>query len=411
MKVWKEKFGKAVLVCSRCKNLATGGYESIEAGYTEMECVVFSCHNHGCGNRNWAWCSTCKERFSKGNVASHVTTRKHKSNFSKIGVANAIVLNQTDQAILRETSSEAMLHFVSRQEDVNTTNAGSVGTYEYPDDGGSLANLSPGAFKVGMDAAMVVIEQGENSQEAESPKVVLFPPYPRISMKGNEWLAKAFLETPKATLEELSEVFIGDGWERMLNFCVAEHATMESQPGHCGGGLQLLAAQAFQNSVASAIDKGQIPDFAEALWHFQYVVLNNSLSDKQRQRLGAVLGPLQQHSGNVLKHTNIPSYKEQSRIYGKTGKQSFWNNLPIPPVECIGGVAYTSPEHIVKFMFALGIPVDNIFVQVHENKEAKSSPDRVEYVEDCRRFRDWIKLIPEKLEDGDGEAPLERCLA
>jgi hypothetical protein len=54
MKVWKEKFGKAVLVCSRCKNLATGGYESIEAGYTEMECVVFSCHNHGCGNQNWA---------------------------------------------------------------------------------------------------------------------------------------------------------------------------------------------------------------------------------------------------------------------------------------------------------------------------------------------------------------------
>ena len=135
MKVWKEKFGKAVLVCSRCKNLATGGYESIEAGYTEMECVVFSCHNHGCGNQNWAWCSTCKERFSRGNVASHVTTQKHKSNFSKIGVANAIVLNQTDQAILRETSSEAMMSFVSQQENVNPTNAESLGTFDFPDDG------------------------------------------------------------------------------------------------------------------------------------------------------------------------------------------------------------------------------------------------------------------------------------
>ena len=71
-------------------------------------------------------------------------------------MATAIVLNKTDEAVIIETSSEAMLSFVSRQEDVNTTNAGSVGTYEYPDDGGSLANLSPGAFKVGMDAAMVV---------------------------------------------------------------------------------------------------------------------------------------------------------------------------------------------------------------------------------------------------------------
>jgi hypothetical protein len=113
-------------------------------------------------------------------------------------------------------------------------------------------------------------------------------------------------------------------------------------------------------------DSQKIHDFQEALWHFEMMVLHISLNDKQYQLLGrlneAVMGRLQQQSGTFFKMTHIPTYKEQHRIYGKTDKQSLWNNLPIPPVECMGGVVYISLEHMVKFMFAHGIGVDNIFV-------------------------------------------------
>ena len=108
--------------------------------------------------------------------------------------------------------------------------------------------------------------------------------------------------------------------------------------------------------------------------------------------------------------THIPTYKDQHRIYGKTGKQSLWNNLPITPVECMGGVAYISLEHIVKFMFAHGICVDDIFVQVHETEAAEFSSSRVEHVEQCRRVMEWKHSVAGKLQNIDGGASVRKCL-
>jgi hypothetical protein len=135
MEVYREKFGKAALVCPNCDNMATGGHEPHGKGYTEMECVIFSCRKDGCSNKGWAWCSTCKERFHRSNVGSHAGTLKHKNNLSKIEVATAIVLNKTDEAVIRETRSQAMMSIAPQQEDFNLTNTASVGTYAFPDDG------------------------------------------------------------------------------------------------------------------------------------------------------------------------------------------------------------------------------------------------------------------------------------
>jgi hypothetical protein len=134
MEVYRQKFGKAALVCPNCDNMATGGHEPHGKGYTEMECVIFSCRKDGCSNKGWAWCSTCKERFHRSNVGSHAGTLKHKNNLSKIEVATAIVLNKTDEAVIRETRSQAMMSS-PQQEDFNLTNTASVGTYAFPDDG------------------------------------------------------------------------------------------------------------------------------------------------------------------------------------------------------------------------------------------------------------------------------------
>jgi hypothetical protein len=77
----------------------------------------------------------------------------------------------------------------------------------------------------------------------------------------------------------------------------------------------------------------------------------------------------------------------------------------------MGGVAYISLEHIVKFMFAHGIAVNNIFVQVYKTEAVEFPSDRVNNVEQCRRAMDWKHSVAKKLEDIDGVASVKRCLA
>ena len=113
----------------------------VDRGYTEMKCSIFVCRNVTCKKR-WAYCSTCKGRLNQFNVGDHARTLKHRNNLSKLEVAEAIVF--------REIRSEAMIIHVAQQEEVHATTTGSLGTYDFPDDGGSLAEFSRGAFMVGM---------------------------------------------------------------------------------------------------------------------------------------------------------------------------------------------------------------------------------------------------------------------
>jgi hypothetical protein len=79
------------------------------------------------------------------------------------------------------------------------------------------------------------------------------------------------------------------------------------------------------------------------------------------------------HDGPCLtaKRRVFPAYtpenKDFSKMHGKTGKNSIWNNHPIPTVEQYDGVAYVSPISIVKHLFVNGVPIDDmlfIFLRV-----------------------------------------------
>ena len=277
--------------------------------------------------------------------------------------------------------------------------------------------MDPEIFMEAMDVAMAVIEQTDNTFVVPHELKKGSSPYPVISMKGNEWMVKAFHDTARASLDEIISVFDGGDLEQMRSFWVAEHAT---QAGHCGGGLQYLAARTFQNAEGGVIDRVKTPEYPEARWQFENFLLYDSMNDKQRQRYGrineSIMGLFQQQAGTFFRHTHIPSYKEQSRIYGKSGKQSFWNNLPIPPVEDIGGVAYVSPLNIVRFLFANGIPVDDILVQFHDQEKLnnlKEAPDEPVFnVCESRRAKYWIRSIVEESEKGDViPSSMKRCIA
>jgi hypothetical protein len=299
-------------------------------------------------------------------------------------MATILINNATSQSVIRRSESAGGINAsssVSYQVEASPLNSENVLSYAsgLQDDSGSIADMSTGVFVAAMDAALEVIQS----------------PYPIISMKGNEWLGKSFHVTDKATLTDIVSVFDGDDLEQMRNFWVSEHAT---QAGHCGGGLQYLTARTFQNAEGGVIDGAKTPEYPEARWQFENFLLYLSMSDKQRQRQACInqtiLGLFQQQTGSFFRHTHIPSYKDQSRIYGKTGKQSIWNNLPIPPVEDIDGVAYVSPLNIVKFLFAHGIPVDDMLVEFHDSEQLKkTSKEQVFYVSDCLRAKQWRSSI------------------
>ena len=62
-------------------------------------------------------------------------------------------------------------------------------------------------------------------------------------------------------------------------------------------------------------------------------------------------------------------------MYGKTGKNSIWNNLPIPTVEQYDGVAYLSPLCIVKYLFANGVPIDDMLLDFESTNSSQLDAD------------------------------------
>ena len=71
-----------------------------------------------------------------------------------------------------------------------------------------------------------------------------------------------------------------------------------------------------------------------------------------------------------------------------------WNVLPISPVKDIEGVAYISPIHIVKFVFAFGTPVDDILVEFDKGDIGENDPaKKVFNVSDTAKTTNWIQEL------------------
>ena len=214
--------------------------------------------------------------------------------------------------------------------------------------------------------------------------------FPKISMKGNEWLAEAMADTPLATVHQIFDVFSCPELQTMKNFWVAERA---SGDGHCGGGLPYVAARAFQQVKDSQLDSNRFPDYDEALWQFQNLVQHHSMNEKQRLRQSHLNMALARHvpANTFLKHTFIPLTHQLGRYYGTTGKHSMWNNLPAPKAVEVEGVAYVSPKAILTFVMANGIPIDNVLLRQQDGFIVQ--PDKVHHVSQSNKAVNWINSI------------------
>jgi hypothetical protein len=110
------------------------------------------------------------------------------------------------------------------------------------------------------------------------------------------------------------------------------------------------------------------------------------MNDAQRIRQANIYSSFEKNgetSKGLLEKTFVPKANEQGRYYGSGSQHSMYENLPTPIPKDVGGVAYVSPIDAIKFMFAHGIPIDNIMVG-----EGISNPTRahVVHVEDTDKM-------------------------
>ena len=381
----------------KCNAVASHFEETHFKLYRSGECFTFGCSVASCKNKSWAWCKSCKKRFGNNNTEAHVTSKRHKaSHFAIYGVEPGQPLPTT--SAVNTTSTDQVSTMTNQTANMEFEFPGGPSFDE--EDAASIADMDPEKFFQVMDQdySETFIEGDALEKDASIPPNLLSvrQQYPKISLEGNEWLAEAFRDTPRATCGDIAVVFADVHNVRL--FWIAEQS---SPPGRCGGGLRYLVARMFQNvNFDAPLDAQRIPDVPEALWHFESFIQYHTLNEVQRQRQARITKTImdisQQQSGTFFKHTRIPEYKELSRMYGKTGKQSLWNTLPIPPVEDIGGVAYVSPIHIVKFLFAFGVPVDDILVEFDKGdmKEHDRSK-KVLYVSDTAKTTNWIRDLIE----------------
>lgn len=378
-----EEIGAANILCPGCKNVAASCESTSKRGYVIGECLVFACNAIGCLHRGWIYCKTCQKTYTKSNIASHPLTKKHMQlsedinrkrkfcdksvddNMSPVRIqmpAQVLAVPHVAKSDIQYDTEQLMNEDIGdmfRDESANQHHGAP------PDD---ARDGAPPVAKADMDT------------------------YPKLSLASNEWIAKTFAATPRAELQDLNSCF--DDMDDCRKFWIAEHAT-DNDGKLCGGGLRYLVARTFQNSKLGYIDSERMPSFVEARWHIDAFMQYQTMDEKQRQRQAritrTIMDYVQQQSGDFFRHTFIPEYKTLSKMYGKTGKQSLWNILPIPPVENLHGVSYVSPVHIFKYLVANAVPIDQIVFDRDSKRRAECH--HVGHVDECTKTAQWHKEL------------------
>lgn len=390
------EIGESNTKCPGCGLFASNCESTSKRGYDEDECIVFACD--ACTHRGWIFCKTCQKTFSKSNIINHPTSTRHQNKKTKLtcednGTNTTVPLLQSTTEVDSTAVPPAACAVAAK--DLNSDHGNDIDddmNMLMAEDIGDTFHDETSVLGAPTDCGAPPSEMPPSDSEDN----VWSEQYPKLTIAGIEWMDKGFEAISRAELQDLNSCF--DDMDDMRNFWIAEHAT---EPKYCGGGLRYLVARTFQNTKGgSSLDSSRMPSYAEARWHIEAFLQYQTMSELQRQRQSritkSVMGHIAQQKGDFFRHTFIPDYKSLSKMYGKTGKQSIWNTLPIPPVENLNGVSYVSPMHILKYMFANGVPVDNILFDP-KHHQYPSSMDVVGHVDECKKFLNWRQKL---VEDG-----------
>lgn len=353
----EERIYKAI--CCRSCGVAAKTC-TIAANYSPGTCMMLQCGNKAVNKSctNWFLCVNCKKYVDKRRVETHFKTVAH------IKAATGKIPTKEDQ---NSSANEAV------GEDVSITDA-------FPDDDDLDSNND--------DVDEFSDADGE-STEMIGRQMMLFSLKDSPSSVTDKlpWIQKAFESLGFANMMEVINAF-GDQSAMKLYF-VAEFAKNQ-------GGIQYLISRAFRHT--EYIGNERPTTVTESCWHFRAFVQYTSMSDKQRKREASIIQALvSSFSGgqSLFGATRVLAYEELNRFYGRSNQHSLWNTLPVPTVENIGGIAYTNPINVIRYLFAFGADVDDYVLNLGSDVDSVDShiAPVVCRITQCEAFRLWRNEI------------------
>ena len=360
-------------------------------GFVKGECILISCPRTGC-ETPWFHCVSCKKRRNQNNIGKHPQQENHKKCHAlTYGTEKPAGGDQGHD----EVTVDAFQQFTAEEDEASVADKGTdellceIEKAHQAHIETAMDQDLEGTFHENADEAMA----GDYDEQTEIlHPVEVFPP---VNSDGNEWLLKAMSGIQRATLAEMHDAFSSPDVNHMKTFWLAEAG---SGPGKCGGGLCYLAARGFQCQPDSRLDKAEssIPDFKEALWHFNKMLQCHSMNDGQRGRQAKL--NKQSVDESFFKQTYLPGYHQLSRYYGTGSQYSMYRSLPTPRSRNVTGVAYVSPMSIIAYSIANGIPNDDFLILAPKN-----GAKPVMNVEDCRKAREWAASVKARYKPKDGE--------
>lgn len=331
-----------VITCPECQKVAASGI--VATRYTPGLCIQFNCP---CHTQPWFMCVICVCRLNRAATSqTHFQkSQKHQENW---------------QSLLSEFSSG-----VVSLDSASVTSAISVARTA------SSRNLQT----VAMQLLTVVAPLQAPLQSI--PVHVHTPTTETLHLQA---LQEIFFLIEKAQTPDLINPFMGE--KCMLFFHVAELAAV-GNGGH--GGVRHLVTKSFMGSNIYTND--HFADIHESIWHFHCFVQYVSMTEEQRTRQGRIVSH-KTVQGLVFPHTHVLEHKEMNKFYGRSNQNTIWNNLPIPTVDNIGGIAYVSPMKVIIYLMANSIEVDPFTVQDNQGP--------VFHVSQSKYAKDWHNQLQQK---------------
>jgi hypothetical protein len=166
------------------------------------------------------------------------------------------------------------------------------------------------------------------------------------------------------------------------------HAAESSAKRH--GGVSFLVSVAFECGEFYS----EISDLQEVFWQFRCFVQYISMTENQRARQAGILN-CNSVNQTLCQKTWVPEQGKLNQIFGSSNRNTIWNNLPIPPVENISGIAYTSPGNVLRYLMANSIEMDSFtLLEDEEVLDAKY------HVTQSKFAKEWKKEVKTKIESG-----------
>ena len=396
--------------CLKCSEEACAE-EHVDPAFNLQEVLLFACRK--CPPRKvkrWYYCKTCFKRFNYttlNDVNAHAKKKGHVKLLKATNPTAAVPVPPTAAA----TEVAPLCTLVSRlpafnQEDIFV--------------GGNVSE------DVSMDVSEPASEpapapEEEQEQQPTNQTNQEFPlayECPNLSMEGNQWLAKAFEDFPRAGTLELELVFSHPSVAKMKHFWGSERFCGTGREGaRTGGGLVYITSRCFQQASHDCqLLPKRYATLKESMYQFKRTMQHCASSEKQRRRqaeLDAELiaereelrrecdvlsrmlvdqgGPARKTTLPFLVNTFIPEFKHLPKYYGRNSAKhscSMINLLPTPEVANIGGVAVVPLRGAIQWALALGIPVDNIVATA--DGPPRTVPDKVYQIKESRKVVDII---------------------